>query len=246
MRAFRQKVIPHLIVLLCSLIVLWIFYGEILLSPNQYWFHDEGDGVKNYFTLAWHVKHDVSALDFEGMNYPFGEHVLYTDGHPALGWILRLLPVEIPPIGLINLLMLLSMPLLAVVLFGILRKHGLPDWFAGLATLAIMMLQPQLFRMTAHYSLAYAFAFPLNWWIWWRFHEAERKYLWSGILAGVLLFWLFIHPYLGMMSIFFVGAAFLVEWPVKERPWGRIGHLILQCAFPILFLLLFLKLTDTH
>ena len=35
---------------------------------------------------------DQQALVFNGMNFPFGEHVIYTDCQPILTFILRLLP----------------------------------------------------------------------------------------------------------------------------------------------------------
>ena len=72
---------------------IWVFalYGPILSAPDDYMFSDQGDGVKNYFTFAYHVKHDAHWLEFKGMNYPDGEHVGYTDGHPffslLFGWI---------------------------------------------------------------------------------------------------------------------------------------------------------------
>ena len=67
-----------------SLAFLLTFYGNILSSPNSVLFTADGDGIKNYYTYAYHIKNDSSFNHFEGMNYPYGELVVYTDGHYAL------------------------------------------------------------------------------------------------------------------------------------------------------------------
>ena len=41
-----------------------------------------GDGFKNYMTTNWHLAHDSSYVHYGGMNYPYGEHVLFTDNQP--------------------------------------------------------------------------------------------------------------------------------------------------------------------
>ena len=68
--------------------VLFYFYKEVIQHPGNYLFGGGGDAVKNYFTFAWHVKYDESWLHFAGSNYPYGEHVCYTDGHPIVSLLL--------------------------------------------------------------------------------------------------------------------------------------------------------------
>src|SRR4051812_26014633 len=42
-----------------------------------------GDGAKNIFTYLYHSMYGKGYW-FEGMNYPYGEHITYTDGQPLL------------------------------------------------------------------------------------------------------------------------------------------------------------------
>src|SRR3954462_2991656 len=42
-----------------------------------------GDGAKNNFTYLYHSLFG-NGYWFEGMNYPYGEHIVYTDGMPVL------------------------------------------------------------------------------------------------------------------------------------------------------------------
>ena len=63
------------------------FYHDVILSPNSYLFGSSGDGIKNYFTLATHIKEN-SLTQSTAMNYPYGEHFLYLDCHPALSLFL--------------------------------------------------------------------------------------------------------------------------------------------------------------
>ena len=79
------------ILITISLLFISIFYGKIIISPNDYIFSDKGDGIKNYYTYAYHIKHDKSYINFDGMNYPYGENFLYTDCHPLLANTLKLL-----------------------------------------------------------------------------------------------------------------------------------------------------------
>src|ERR1035437_8133996 len=42
-----------------------------------------GDGGKNIFTYLYHILYG-KGIWFTGMNYPYGEHIVYTDGQPLL------------------------------------------------------------------------------------------------------------------------------------------------------------------
>ena len=72
-----------LLAFLFGLVWLIGFYGNIIFDPNNHLFSVDGDGIKNYFTYAYQIKHNHSFINFEGMNYPYGEHFLYTDCHPV-------------------------------------------------------------------------------------------------------------------------------------------------------------------
>ncbi|MBK7101720.1 MAG: hypothetical protein IPH63_08045 [Flavobacteriales bacterium] len=72
----------------CALL-LFIFYRSVLLSPNAVLSTQSGDGLKNYYTLVQHAHGSGNFWNMNGMNHPYGEHVVYTDGHPWLSAALR-------------------------------------------------------------------------------------------------------------------------------------------------------------
>lgn len=80
MKLKQHQYVWVLLILACG--ITSYFYGKMLLHPNEYVFKSTGDGLKNYYTYAYHIKHDTSATEVEAMNYPYGENFLYTDNHP--------------------------------------------------------------------------------------------------------------------------------------------------------------------
>src|ERR1043166_6689046 len=70
-------------------IVYLCYYHEVILHPNDLLSSITLDSIKNYFTFAYHIKNDDSWIDFRGMNYPYGEHFVYTDCQPLLTLLLR-------------------------------------------------------------------------------------------------------------------------------------------------------------
>src|SRR6187402_724409 len=76
-------------VFLLALLVLIYFYYEVLFHPNDYLLSPHGYGIKNYYTYLFHAKYDSDFWNFGGMNYPYYEHMVYTDGHPLLSLVIR-------------------------------------------------------------------------------------------------------------------------------------------------------------
>lgn len=241
-----------LLVLLLSLMVVVVYYGAVLRAPGAYMFNTEGDGLKNYFSFAWHVEHDTSAVVFDGMNHPFGEHIDYPDAQPVLSNAWRALSSLVPAaatrsVQVVNLLMLLSMVLCPWLLYRIFRELGLPVVPAVLFALPVAFLAPQMLRGTmAHYALAYACCIPSVCLSALRLRRSERP--WPGALAlGLLvLFWLFVHVYLGFISGLFVliagGLWVLASRGREKRAWA----LAIAPALAMVVFFLWQKATDTH
>lgn len=127
---------------------LYDHYQPYLTDPNHTYFNIYGDGYKNYFTLYYHVKHDSTYSHFEGMNYPKGEHVLFTDGQTALANTLKFISRNIVDIsdytvGIMHYAIVLSFLIGAVFIFLTFRRLGLPAWFGALAALGMMLMSPQ-------------------------------------------------------------------------------------------------------
>ena len=60
-----------IITLLFSIIILCIFYTDVLINPNAYLFSASGDGIKNYYTSHYFVKHGELSFHTQGLNYPY-------------------------------------------------------------------------------------------------------------------------------------------------------------------------------
>jgi len=241
--------------LILTFTFLFVFYGSILRDPNSHFFKDSGDGLKNYFTYAYYIDHNISNSNFEGMNYPYGEHFLYTDCNPVIAISLKKLSILFPGIkehsvGILNMLMLLSLVMTSIILFLIFHKLKINYLLSVLGALAIMMLSPQLFRFGGHYALSYSFFIPLTIYLLLRFEFKNQSYLLALLLTLSNLFFLFIHAYLGIILISFLLLYLILKMILERLEWKQnvkaYLQLLFSIAFPILFFLLFLSLSDTH
>ena len=230
------------VMVLCGVALVLGCYFPMVSNPNGYLFSSEGDGLKNYYTYAYHVKHDSTFSEMEGMNFPYGENFLYTDGHPALSaglqWLNRIFPSSGDyAVAILNVLLLLSMVLMFPLIYLLLKKFKIDTWLALIFAVAIGLLAPQVFRLQGHLALSYSVAIPMSWIFYLNFKESNRKWLWLFVLFVNALFWLFIHAYLGVMVVFF-----LTLLSLFEKKWLAIVSLIL----PIIVFFAVLKTTDIH
>jgi len=241
--------------LLVSLAFLFVRYGEVLRAPNSVIFCDHGDGVKNYYTFLYHIRNDESAWSFTGMNHPYGEHVFFTDGHPALASLLRLIAVPFPGVtdhaaGILNVLLLLALPFCALCIFLVLRELRVRPWMAAACAFGIMLLAPQTQRLTGHLALAYSFFLPLAWWLFMRVRRSERSWLPMLALGLLGLAGWGTHAYLGVMVAAFV-AVMAIAWAVTHRRDATqrkkaIMVLLSACITPTALFRTIIAITDHH
>ncbi|WP_206780448.1 hypothetical protein [Hymenobacter amundsenii] len=246
---------PVLVLLLLTAALMYWALGPILLHPGQYVFAANGDATKNYYSLLYHVRYGAGT-HFTGMLYPYGEHLTFADGQPLLGVPLAFLqglgmPVAGAGVGLLNTLLLLSLPATAVVVYLLLRRVLLPAGPAIVGALLITFLAPQLERWLGHYALSYAFVIPLLWYLLVRALDAPRAwgplvaYALVGLLAGLL------HPYLLLITAL-LGLSYALVALLQRRAGTRSAYswdLFLRVAgaavAPIVLFQVFMALTDT-
>ena len=228
------------------------FYHKALLYPGDYLFSDKGDGIKNYYTTLYHIKHDSTYMNFGGMNYPYGELFSFTDGQPALAWPIKLLNTNIAPefvVATTNFIMIISIVLCALFLYLILIHFNLPAAYASFAAIGIALLQPQIFRMGGHYALSYAFFFPISWYLLLRFFKSGN-FMYSILLSVSGLVWSFLHPYLGMISGTFIISFWLIYAVEKLREKDFKAtyylHAFVQSVLPLLIYKLSMEVYDFH
>jgi hypothetical protein len=242
----KKNLLPTLLVLGIVFSGLLVFYSRVLLHPNGTMLGSSADAIKNYYTPWYHAKWDSSYTWFEGMNYPYGDHLVFADAQPLLSNAVKIAGLADYTVGIVNYAMLLSLLLAGWLLFRILLRWQVDAWWAALAAAAIALLSPQILKFNAHYGLAYAFVIPLVW------HLALRAIGKPSIgrsltltLSVFLLGWL--HPYYVMISAVFLtafwGVYSLVCWR-ETSFWHKVWHFSVQVLLPVLLFTVVLKLTD--
>jgi hypothetical protein len=244
--------------LLCiagSISFLLVMYSHLLLSPNQYMMSDTGDAVKNYYTFAHYLKHNHSTFNFEGMNYPYGESIFYTDGHPGPALLFKPLFELFPglsnySVGILNYFILLSFVFTCVLLYLIFRRLKIHYILAVCAALAIAILSPQTPRMSGHYGISYSMAIPLTIYLLMLLKDGSSKLRYLFLFIN-LTFWMFVHAYLGMMCILLVFLFGIWSFLFSNGKWkSKITFpSIVLLTIPVLAFLTFyftVQITDIH
>lgn len=236
----------QIVVFLTSLVLLYFFYGNILIAPNDYLFAPNGDGIKNYYAYMFHAKYDHSFWHFGGMNYPYYEHMVYTDGHPLLSFIIGKFGLVEYGVGILNFLMLFSIPICAIFIYKILNHFKVEKWWAISASVLIAFMSPQIFRVTGHLSLSYMFAIPMLWWLLIWFNK-KKTFLRSGLLSLYVLIFFFTHPYLGLILISFAFAYHAIYFITNhQKRLIYFVHFLIQCILPLVIFQALVFATDTH
>ena len=163
-----------------------------------------GDAGKNIFTLIYHSLFG-HGQQFTGMNYPYGDHILYADAQPLLSVTLGYLGCN--NMGTAMALMwslLLSGYFLAIIFtYRTLLFFNVPPPFSTFVSGLIVVMSPQLYRATGHFGLSYACIVPMLFYWTCRYHNARHwRYpafiLLLGLVANML------HPYQSAITLAWV------------------------------------------
>ena len=251
MPKFLKPRYAFLLAILPVVLALFILFPKVILQPNTHLLGHHADALKNYYTPWYHAKYDSTWHWFQGMNYPYGDHVVFADAQPLLSNGIRAAGKVIPSIpdhtvGIMNYVMFLQIIFAALLLWRILLRFHVETRFAALSAAAIAILSPQLIRMGGHFALSYAFVLPLLWWLTLR---AQEKPTWGReALVGLALFlvsWL--HPYFLMVGAIFLtalwGVRLLMRWR-EHSLWRRIRTIFLSLILPGILFFLLMRLSD--
>ncbi len=252
---FIKKYLPFISLTFLGIIFLLVFYPKVTLSPNSYLFNFQGDGLTSYHNFTYHIKYDSSFVEFEGMNHPFSEHIVYAVNNPLLANAVKLISSFWPEVvkysvGIHNFSILFGMLLCLLFLYLILRHYKLSAWFAVLFAFAIMVLSPQIHRISGHYSLAYLFFIPQTWYLIIRFTRDSKSLIWNSALFLNTLFWIFIHPYLGIivsiLNLCFFSFYFILNYKSIKPKLYYFLRIIFIVFLPLIIFKLFVFYTDQH
>lgn len=232
--------------------ILLLFYGKFILSPNTYFFGPGGDGIKNYYTFAWHIQYDSSYTHFSGMNYPWGEHTVFTDNQPLVSNTARFVNNNIFEIGhwavgINNILLFIGLLVAIGLLYKIFYVFTQNTWYATAAAIAVGFMSPQIGRFEGHFALAYCFVVPLA--IWWAYFFFKNPKWWLSAAMGItMLLLLYIHVYYLVIVVPLLLLLWLFFLLKKQDgiTWLKaIPHIFIQTLLPFALYYLWLKTTDT-
>lgn len=180
--------------------IVCFYFSDFVRHLNNWNFGSCDDTLKNIFTFKEYIKHG-EGFHLNNLNYPFGEHVLYTDAQPAIAFLCKLLHLENYSTFVLNMLMLLSICICSVLLFHLLLSFQLPVWYSFILSLLISFLSPQISRIVAHYALSYGVYIPLLFYI---YLVPPKSIIYRSILALItIVFFSFIHPYYLAIGLLF-------------------------------------------
>ncbi len=214
-------------------------FAKVIKNPSTILFTAGGDGIKNYLTPMLHVKNSTSYNHFDSMNYPYGEHVLFTDNQPLISNILRFIQQNITDIsentiGVLNYAMLISLFLSGILLYYIFRRLDLPHYYSMIAGVSVVWLSPQVIRFAGHYGLSYMLVLLLLLYFLMEFEKRENK--WSYRILALVLLSPMLHFYnFGIAALFLTLFYALKVINDKSSLVFYAKHWALQIIVPFVF-----------
>lgn len=206
-----------------------------------------GDGIKNIFTYLYHCIYEKGVM-FQGMNYPYGEHIVYTDGQPLLSVTLASMHVTAnTALAVLWWLIGLSYVLCIVYNYRILTHFRVAPSvaiaFAGL----ISVLSPQIFRIGGHYALSYLCVVPMLFYWTIKYNELQLKtYCVYIFILGIAS--AFIHPYFSAVVLIWVSSYILGYFIfIRESVAAKIKHslpIVLSMLMVFAIMALLMAVTD--
>ena len=238
MEDFRKG---HLLTLVLSSAVLFLFFGSLLKDPNHVYFSPSGDGLKSYVGAIYHLEDDSTLFRMNAMNYPYGEMAFFTDCQPLITNSVKILSnfgIDFRPyiVGIINMFMLLSIVLGALFICFIFLDLKVSWWFAAVASVGIAMLSPQIGRMGGHFSLSHILWLPMLIWLLMRF-DRKKSYLLSAVIGLVTFLAAGMHMYFfamfGFLFLFYwTNSLYTKQMDIRKYQW--LIHLFIQLILPLI------------
>lgn len=223
----------------------WPHLGDF----NYILFGNYFDALKNYYTILYHVKWDESLFWFDGMNFPYGEHVLFTDNQPLFSTSLKLLqrsglPVENYLIGIINSLLYINLLLCTLFSYLCLSKLKVNVWAAVVVAVTLTFLSPQTIRINGHFALSYSAIIPYLLYLGLLFLNKPGWRI--SVLIGISSIAVtFLHAYyLGFALLLFSILIFVSIWYKKVPVKKGFIHLFIQVFLAFLLVQSFMFATD--
>lgn len=249
----RSSWVWKVLVFLLPAILLYFSFQKVFACPECYLYLNTGDGIKNYFTLAYYVEND-SNWHFTGMNYPYGEQIFYTDNQPILAVFLQFIDRHITDmnghvVGTLNLLLIFSIYAGILLTYALQRRWKVGRVWALLSSACIVLISPQLYRITGHYGLAYLCFFPTTFLLLdLVVSSTRRRWLWITLLCLATVCFSLTHLYFLLLNtaVVFVWLGWHIWFERKDRNLlkSRIIDFLIMVFVPVIILMTIKGLTD--
>ena len=237
-----------LLTFLFALCIIAITFPQILISPGHIIPGIGGDAGKNMFAYLYHILYDKGYW-FTGMNYPYGEHIIYIDGQPILSVILSYFKHTTisQALAVMWILILGSYVLAIIYVYKTLLHFGVKAFIAMLFSGLIIVMNPQLFRTLGHFGLSYVCVVPML--FYWNIKynlKPNRKYALYIFILGLVA--TFLHPYFSAvvllwMSFYAVGYFIFTNEQFRSK-LRHVLPLLVSVFFIFAITAIIVKLTD--
>lgn len=209
------------LLILLSCLTLYLRHGQIITAQPHQVIQGYGDAFNAYNLVKYHSKHDSTYTAFEGMAYPYGDHVIIASAIPLLSNSLKFLKdIGLDLTSYSNLLlhysMLFSYIACAIFLYLILMRFALPPWYSIILAIALTFMSPQTERLFGHFGLAHLYAIPATLYFLMRFDEKPNWKTSSYLFLTVLLSSL-IQFYFFAITAFMIAAFYFFSFLNKIR-----------------------------
>lgn len=248
--ALKPQPISLIALILLSILLTGVYFYPIVTHVDSVLLASGGDGIKNYFTYLYYIQNDLGS-HFSGMNYPFGEVVVFTDNMPLMAWMMKLLgsPVSIPvALGIMHAALFITLTIAVIYIYKIIKLFHVPDWWAILSSLFIIYFSPQLFKMYGHFGMAFLCYLPMQ--IFWLmcYHKNNRLKYPIYIALSTTLF-TFLHVYQLAFSIILIGCYLIAYLLIfRKKSWASKIRTLLPLSLSVVIawavLALYLKQVD--
>ncbi len=247
-----MKIKYALFAALLTALLLMLYYWYPIINADSISYGIYGDGYKNYYTLAYYLQNDKGP-HFSGMNYPYGENILFTDNQPAMAWMLKGVSAVYPGItghvhGFITYMAFLSIVVAAFFIMLSFIELNINRWYSVAFSALIALLSPQLMRVMGHFSLSYNCFVPALLYLLIKYFKTDKQLKYFLLITVWITFFSFVHLYfmaMGCMFVMLAGAgAFFKEIKNLKVKWPFIARLALAGILPFAALKTYLFVTD--
>lgn len=217
------------LILIILNVFLFIFaFGDKIWDLDGFMYTVDYDGMKNYFNYMYYttIQDNGQWNVFEGMSYPFGDHIFYTDSTPFLAFVVKYLGLSKSAISIYNFFFLLSFIAGPLVAFKIGNELGINCFINTVLSLYLVWLSPMIMRLgewsnlslSLYYLLTIYLAISL-------FKNQFKKHLFlKGISISILIIVsAFTHLYYFPIILTFLGVFFAIQFLKGKRLQSCIG-----------------------